>query len=340
MHALLLSAAIASARASDAIRLVMRTQRVAGVSVALLHGGRIVYERGFGYDDLGRRTAATPHTVYRIGSLTKPFTAAAVVRLAAQGKLALSDPISHYVPVPWPQPISIEDLLAQRSGIQSYSDVDTLSRYDDYSPAQLLAAVASRPLAFDPGTSFAYSNTNYVLLGMAIERASGMPYGRVVDGLAQSLLNLQHTRYGDQPGEARGYARDTLNAPVRPNSVSYAYAAAGMTSNAIDLARFLQTVRAPYYGFLQTEIYGYPVEYAGGYVNGYSAIEVLYPAGGDEVIVLTNAAALDLMPLAMDLFSVLEQPKPGTHAPEGDPMRRTSARANRTHRSRAQDLRR
>lgn len=335
MHAVLLAVLFRTAAAEGAIRLVMRTQRVAGLSIAVAHEGRLLYSRGFGYADLSRRTPADSNTVYRIGSLTKSFTAACVIRLEQQGKLSAGDAIGRYVDVPWTATITIDDLLAQRSGIPSYSDVPALSRSEAYAPAQLIAAIASQPLLFQPGTQYAYSNTNYVLLGMAVERVTGTPYGEYVQSQILDPLGLTHTRYGDQPREARGYARDTLNAPVARSSTAYAYAAAGMTSNALDLVRWLQSVPNPYYGFSPAQLYGYDVYFASGTVDGYSSFALIDPRTSDQLAILTNADALDLAPLAMDVFAALEPPRPGTRAPTP----RTGVRARRNSPAPARNVR-
>lgn len=292
----------------------MRAQHVPGISLAMVRNGSAMQACGYGYADLGLRTPAQPQTIYRIGSLTKSFTAAALLRLAAESKVRLADPIAAYVPVPW-EGVTLEDLLAQRSGIPSYEDVAALSRYGRYTPRQLVDALAQLPLQFSPGTQYAYSNTNYVLLGMVIERASATTYGEFLRENILRPMRLHDTRYGDPNIEAHGYATGTLNAPMRRSTVSFAYAAAGMTSSATDMIRWLGSVRDPFYGFTAETIYGYPVETAHGYVDGYSAFALIQPQAHDTVVILSNANAIDLQPLAMDVFATIETPKPGTQAP-------------------------
>lgn len=310
MLALLLSGLIDTGAIDRAVRLVMRTQRVAGASIGISRSGRVLYERGYGWSDLGRRLPARAGTVYRIGSLTKAFTARAIAQLAAQGKLSLQDRVSREIALPWPSDATVEQLLEQRSGIRSYSDDPALDPHAAYSPAQLIEALAAEPPDALPGTQFEYSNTNYVLLGMIVERVSGAPYGSFLQRAVIDPLGLQQTRYGDRAGEARGYARDALNVPVPPSSVSYGFSAAGMTSNVPDLLRWLETIRPPYYGFLSSDMYGYSVRYARGSVPGYSAFEMLSPQTGEEIVILTNAGNLDPAPLAKSLFAAIERPSP------------------------------
>ncbi len=293
----------------------MRTQHVAGMSVGIARHGKTVCERGYGYSDLGRSRPARADTVYRIGSLTKAFTAAAILSLADRGKLSLDEPAAPYLPpFAWSHAITIRDLLAQRSGIASYTDDRRLDRYGAYTPEQLLSAAALQPPEFEPGARFGYSNTNYVALGAIIERVTRMPYAAYLQSAVLEPLGLRHTRYGDQTGQARGYARNALEFPVRPSSTSYAFSAAGMTSDVPDLLRWLNVAREPYYGFLQSGIYGYHAIYAVGNVDGYSAFELLVPQTRDALVVLTNADQLDVIPLAESMFAALEPPEDAAFA--------------------------
>ena len=306
MHALLLAVFAARGAVDGAVRLVMRTQHVAGISVGIARAGVSIYERGYGFSKLGPRTPAAAQTVYRVGSLTKSFTAAAILALASQGSLALTDPAARFLPsFPWSRDITIEQLLTHRSGIPSYSEDARLDRHTAYAPEDLVASVASKPLSFVPGRSFAYSNTNYALLGMIVARTSGVPYGQYLQQTILTPLQLEHTRYGDQSNEARGYARDTLNEPVAPSSTSFAYAAAGLTSNVPDLLRWLAVVREPYYGFFIAHMYGYEVVYATGSVDGYSSFAMIVPQTGEAIVILTNADELDVIPLAKSVFAAL-----------------------------------
>jgi D-alanyl-D-alanine carboxypeptidase len=307
MHALLFAALLNTAAVDRAVRLVMRTQHVAGLSIGIARGGRKLFERGYGKSDLGHDTPARAGTVYRIGSLTKPFTAYAVAQLSAERKVLLRDPVETHVPIPW-RGVTIEDLIRQRSGIPSYSNDYALDPRDTYPPQALVQSVSGRPLLFEPGTQFEYSNTNYVLLGEIIERVSGMPYSQYLQTAVLTPLGLKHTRYGDQPGEARGYARNTLHMPVAPSSLSYAYAAAGMTSNVPDLLRWLALAREPYYGYRVGDIGGRAIQFATGNVPGYSALEMLVPDTRDYIVILTNADMLDLLPLAQDVLAALGEP--------------------------------
>ncbi len=306
MHALLLAFSL-QGRVDDAVAIVMRSQHVAGMSVGIAQNGRIVYARGFGEADALRHEEARPDTVYRVGSLTKMFTARAVLLLAERRKLNLDRPAARYLPeFPWGGNVTVRDLLAQRSGIPSYSDDPSLNPYAWYAPAQLVGAVAAQPLVFAPGTQFAYSNTNYVLLGMIAQRIGGEPFEDFVNTRVIAPLHLQNTRYGDRAGEALGYSWDGMAFQREtPSSPAYAFSAAAISSDVPDLLRFMRTVPAPYYGLMQNERFGADVWYASGNVNGYSAFGFLIPATGDEAVMLCNADKVDLAPLALDLVAAL-----------------------------------
>ena len=308
MLALLFAAALDTGTVEHAVRLVMRTQHVAALSIGIERDGRTLFEAAYGTADLGRGTPAGVRTIYRVGSLTKPFTARAVEILAAQRRLTLDDPVARYVALPWNAPVTIRELLEQRSGIPSYSDDPSLDPQGTYTPQQLLDAIGGKPLDFPPGAQFEYSNTNYTLLGSVIERASGMGYGAFLDRTILTPMHLRDTRYGDAPAEARGYATDTLHLPVPRSSLSYAYAAAGITSNVPDLLHFLRSAAEPYYGFLQADMSGKRVVYASGFVPGYSAFEMIVPQTHDAAVILTNADKTDLIPLAQDVLGALEAP--------------------------------
>jgi CubicO group peptidase (beta-lactamase class C family) len=312
MHGLLL-ALLLHGPIDSAVQLVMRTQHIAGLSLGIARQGHTLYMQGYGERDASRHLPARPQTIYRIGSLTKMFTARAIALLAQQGKLDLDRPAARYLPnLPWTAPITIADLLAQRSGIPSYTDDPALNPYAWYAPAQLVEAVARQPLQFAPGSQFYYSNTNYVLLGMIAQRVTRMPFEDFLNAHVIAPLRLKNTRYGDQSDEALGYAWDgDAIARSTPSSPAYAFSAAAMSSNVPDLLQFLTVAQAPYYGLLQSEQFGTAVWYASGNVNGYSAFALLVPQTGDEAVMLSNADKVDLTPLALDVLSVL-QPQSGS----------------------------
>ena len=148
--------------------------------VLVAEGDHIVLESAYGYADLDWSIPNTIDTKFRIGSLTKQFTAAGILLLQERGKLSVNDPVSKYVsdlPNAW-STVTIKNLLTHSSGIPNFTGVPGFRAYElqSHTPEESVSLVRDKPLEFEPGTKFYYSNTNYVLLGEVIEHVSGMPY--------------------------------------------------------------------------------------------------------------------------------------------------------------------
>lgn len=147
-------------------------------SALVAKDGEILYAKGLGMADDATNFANTPETRFRIGSITKQFTAMAILILESRGLVDQSDSVCDYIddcPKAW-KAVTIGHLLAHTSGIASYTDQPTFDPTKAATPAQIVASVADIPLTWAPGESFSYTNTGYVLLGMVIEQASGKSY--------------------------------------------------------------------------------------------------------------------------------------------------------------------
>jgi D-alanyl-D-alanine carboxypeptidase len=180
---------------------------VVGLSVGVSRGDDVLFSGGFGVADMATKAAATAQTVYPISSMTKTFTAAAVMQLVQAGRLKLSDPLSRYVSgLAWAPKVTIAELLDHTSGIPDYinsrpsplgSDCPAPSgstaRCAKLSPAQVVGWLAHQPLMFAPGTQWSYSSSNYYLLGLVIERATGQAYLSYLDAHVIAPLGLTHT---------------------------------------------------------------------------------------------------------------------------------------------------
>jgi CubicO group peptidase (beta-lactamase class C family) len=148
--------------------------------VLVAEGDNIVLKAAYGYADLEWSIPNTVDTKFRIGSLTKQFTAASILLLQERGKLRVNEPIKTYlpdVPAAWSK-VTVDNLLTHTSGIPNFTGAPGFHAYElqSHSPAESVALIRNKPLDFEPGTKFYYSNTNYVLLGEIVERVSGMPY--------------------------------------------------------------------------------------------------------------------------------------------------------------------
>jgi D-alanyl-D-alanine carboxypeptidase len=221
--------------------------RAPGISVAVVRAGKVVLAKGYGLANVELDAPAGPETVYQIGSLTKQFTATAVMMLAEEGKLSLADSVRKHVedlPEAWAA-VTIRHLLNHTSGIKSYTQLPAfLARLSqDVTPREIVEMSFERPLEAAPGEKWAYNNTGYVLLGMVIESASGKGYGEFLRERIFEPLGMESTMANDWgavvPGRASGYdwAQGRLrNAPYL--SMTWPFSAGNLLSSALDLAKW------------------------------------------------------------------------------------------------------
>lgn len=215
----------------------------------VMRGDEVVLRKGYGYADLAAQIPNTPATIYRIGNLTRPLTAAAIMLLESQGRLSLQDPICNYLdncPPAW-EPITLHHLLSDTSGIRSYATEDGFRQIATTAatPELLIGLVRDKSLYSTPGNRWALSQTNYALLGMVIERVSGQPYETFMSEQIFAPLGMTSTGYSGQPdGLAIGY--QVYRSGTLPNAFdpSAAYAAYGLYSTVDDLYRWDQAIAA------------------------------------------------------------------------------------------------
>ena len=203
-------------RADDIDRYVqsqLKRQHIPGLSLAVIQKGRVIKLRGYGFADLERKVPVTPATVFEIGSITKQFTAAAMMLLVEQNKIGLDDPIERYltgIPEDW-KPVTIRQLLTHTSGIADYEEIMGYGAYRNPMTAkEVIALAAGKPLDFAPGTKWNYSNTGYYLLTLIIEKVSDEPYSQFVRSHVLDPAGMNHTRSSDPfeiiPNRSAGYA--------------------------------------------------------------------------------------------------------------------------------------
>ena len=195
----------------DLVRAAMAKDHIPGVAVGVIKDSRLVVARGYGIANLETGTPVTPDTVFRIGSMSKAFTAAAILMLAEKGKLSIEDPVSKWVddtPKGW-KGVRLRHLLGHQSGIPEINDAKGYDFRDDLRQGELLRLMAGRPVESEPGARFAYSNSNYALLGWAVQKASGRSLKEFVEGEIFSPAAMAHTRYFRQddvvPNRADAY---------------------------------------------------------------------------------------------------------------------------------------
>ena len=188
----------------------MQRQKIPGLSLAVLRGDTVLLSRGYGFANVELRVPASDSTVYQSGSMGKQFTAALVEMLVAQGKLRLDDTIARWFPEGadvW-RGVTVRRLLTHTAGIAEYTD-STFDYRKDYTEDQLVKFAASRPLDFQPGERWSYSNTGYVLLGALIRRVSGQFYGDLLRDSVFRPLGMTASRVISEadivPNRAAGY---------------------------------------------------------------------------------------------------------------------------------------
>ncbi len=310
-----------------------------GGVICITKHGKVIYKRAFGKANLQTGQRMAEDMTFRIGSITKQFTAIAILQLAEQGKLSLTDTIQKFVkafPIK-PYPITIENLLTQTSGIINYQAIehpDPAKVRERYTPAQGVDFFKDEPLQFKPGTKFDYSNSNYYLLGYIIEQVTGQPYQQYLQKNVIGPAGLQHTNYIDaqhpSPSMANGYSKfdnkKWENAELQ--NITILYSAGGLESNADDLSKWQQALLhgqligksllkkayTPYqlangtpseygYGWYIRNIDGEPTIEHGGSTDGYQTDEIYLPNQDIHIVALFNGFEQDMdwMVLANDI---------------------------------------
>lgn len=202
-------------------------------SVLVADKGEVIYKKGFGFADMEWEIPNEPDTKFRLGSVTKGFTAILVLQLVQQGKLKLDGKITDYLP-DYPRRqgdrVSIHQLLTHTSGIPDYGEFPNyrdLSR-NPFTPKSLIRLFADSTLQFEPGSKFSYSNSGYVLLGVIIEKVTGKAYEQVLQEDILNPLHMMNSGYDHQDAilnkRARGYEKKAslyVNAPYLDMSLPY-----------------------------------------------------------------------------------------------------------------------
>jgi serine beta-lactamase-like protein LACTB len=229
-----------------AINVAVHRYGIPGISAAVAVGGGVRFSAGYGLADVENAVPASPFTVYRLASVSKPITAVAVLQLAAKGKLDLDAPIQRYVPA-YPEkqwPLSCRQLLCHQGGVRQWTEEEFLSTRHYGSLGEAIDFFKNDPLAFEPGTRTLYTSLGYNLLGLAVESASGQGY---VEYLRENVFTPggMETAWVDDvfalvPHRAQGYKKDAegelFNSPL--SDTSNRLPGGGLIATAEDVARF------------------------------------------------------------------------------------------------------
>lgn len=216
-------------------------------SVAITQNGKMVYERAVGFADADNQKKNTTDTRFRIGSITKTFTATLVMKAVEENKLNLSDRLSQFYPeIKNAEKITIEQLLNHRSGIYNITDLpDYLSwNQNAMTNQEMVAKIKSNGIDFEPGTKFSYSNSGYILLGYILEKVYKKSYAEILEQKITKPLGLKNTYYGGkinlQKMEAFSYTLETPLMKSEETDLSIPAAAGAMVSTSADLLKFIQ----------------------------------------------------------------------------------------------------
>jgi len=293
-----------------------------GASVIVVKDGKIIFRRGYGMANLELSVPVEPDMVFRLGSVTKQFTAVAILMLAEQGKLSLDDDITKFLP-DYPaktQQITVEQLLTHSSGIKSYTSLpEWLSMWrKDTELNELIGLFKDKPTDFAPGERWAYNNSGYVLLGAIIEKASGQSYQDFIEKNIFAPLGMKHSFYDNTarviPRRVTGYSKGKdsyINAPYL--SMTQPHAAGALVSSVDDLALWdaalytdklvkQETLKRAWtptrltngkfthygYGWAINSYEGHTVIEHGGGINGFATYALRMPDDRVFVAVLTN----------------------------------------------------
>ncbi len=292
-----------------------------GATLLVVKDGKTLLRKAYGMADVPNKLPMRADTAMRVGSITKQFTAAAILLLADEGKLSVSDPITRFLPG-YPthgKLITIEHLLTHTSGIVNYTSKGSITNRDK-TVGQMIDLFKDDPLVFEPGTRYAYNNSGYFLLGAIIEKASGQPYPAFLEERIFKPLGMMHTRY-DSAGPvaaalAVGHTPGMFGrfGPVSEISMSQVYAAGALVSTADDLAVWDEAISAGKllqpaswaraftsakladgkstgygYGWEVVKVRGANAIAHGGDINGFSAYGLRLPEQKVYVALLTNA---------------------------------------------------
>jgi CubicO group peptidase (beta-lactamase class C family) len=299
--------------------------KTAGLVVAVARGDLILAQQAYGFQDLTHHVPLRPESTFRIGSLTKQFTATAILQLADTGLLSLDDSLTRFLP-DFPAPgVTIRHLLTHTSGLASYTDAgaenDEMIRAST-SHDVLLGVMAGTPPDAEPGTQWHYNNSGYYLLGLVVEKLSGMQFSEYLESHLFQPLQLDHTgdcELRDEPPElATGYLIvDGRLREADPAARLPTFGAGFLCSTAGDLARWTarlhhsNVIRPRAYQAMITPAvlsdgtstsYGFGVFVAqakgrreishNGRIHGYSAQASYYPDSDITVVVLANTESL------------------------------------------------
>lgn len=214
-------------------------------SVSIMVNGEHVYQKSIGFADVENAVAATNKTKYRIGSISKTFTAVILMQLIDEGKISLSTPLADFYPeVPNAADITVEHLLRHRSGLFNFTNSEDYTEWMEspITEKEFIRLIKKNGTIFTPGSRFEYSNTNYVLLSLIAEKLDGKPFKQILSKRVTTPLELQNTYYGGKinpvANEAYSYTRNEEWTRATETDMSVPLGAGAIVSTPEDINSF------------------------------------------------------------------------------------------------------
>jgi D-alanyl-D-alanine carboxypeptidase len=297
----------------------LQQQGIPGMTVALAKNGTMLYVQGYGVSDLTTQQTTQPGAIFEIGSVTKQFTAALIMKLQEQGQLHVDDSIAVYLPeYNFPSAITLRMMLTHTSGLADFTNFPQLGDWvkNGVSEATVLTAVSQAPLQFQPGTQYSYSNSNFFALGTIIEKLTGQSYAANLNQYILQPLGLMNTYYPLPPAgqSATGYTHNGAGlVPAILWDRSAAFAAGALSSNVYDLvawdnalingkvvspASFKEMTASNGFQIPGGGSYGFglalwtfnnrPIIWHDGQIGGFTTETAVFLDSGFAVVVLTN----------------------------------------------------
>jgi CubicO group peptidase (beta-lactamase class C family) len=312
----------------------MKQQGIPGMTVALAKNGTMLYAQAYGDSDMVAHSATQTSTIFQIGSITKQFTAALIMKLQEQNELHVDDSIQTYLPdYKFPSAITLRTLLTHTSGLADYT---SFAQYPGWaingvSEGTVLSAVSQTATLFPPGTQWSYSNSNYFVLGAIIEKLSGQSYAANLEQYIFQPLGLTNTYFSVPPAaqSAIGYTlNQTSVVPALVADRSAAFAAGALSSNVYDLVAWDnalitgKVVSPASFMAMTTPVssaipgggsYGFGLAlgpfdnhatiWHNGRINGFTAETDVFLDSGFAVVVLTNSDAANPDTIAKEIMT-------------------------------------
>lgn len=339
-------------KVDDVIKSQMERQKIPGVALLITRDDKPVKTAAYGLADIELNVPMKPDMLFESGSISKCFTATVIMQLWEQGKIGLDDPLSKYIlnsPEAW-KDIKIRNLLGHTSGLKDYALVPGLGLIEQWTTDQWFAKMTTLPLDFPTGSAWAYSNSNFLLLGLVAQKITGHSIDDLVRDQVFKPLDMKRSFLSDQetivPGRVKGYWQSETGL-INGYRIGVGYGDGGHMNDCEDLAIFERGIReakllkpatvammqtagvlpsgrkAPYgFGWFVRTVNGHRYISHGGNTGGFGSSIFRVPEKNLTIVVMTNLASVSGDTLAQAIAEAYEPdlaPKPLVTSPDPDP---------------------